>query len=99
MSPKPRKCHAAEKKHVSVDLLCTKSLEEAMNSKIPWRFITGSGRKYGLDYDIYAGMRTLGYITVLTKADLVLMTTTEDGRVKSGFVGIFHKLNFFMHHG
>ena len=42
-------------------------------------------RKFGLDYDIYAGLRTLGYITVLTKADLVLMTTTEDARVEMVF--------------
>ena len=70
-----------------------------MTSKIPWRFTTGhhvdletplDPRKFGLDYDIYAGLRTLGYITVLTKADLVLMTTTEDKRVER--VELFHKL-------
>ena len=35
-------------------------------------------RKFGIDYDIFAGLKTPGFIKVLTKADLVLMTTTED---------------------
>lgn len=34
--------------------------------------------KFGIDYDIFAGLKTVGFIKVLTHTDLVLMTTTED---------------------
>ena len=94
MTPKPRKCHAAEKKPVLLTCYAQNHLKKLWIQKSPWRFITGhhvdletslDPRKFGLDYDIYAGLRTLGYSTVLTKADLVLMTTTEDARVEMVF--------------
>lgn len=34
--------------------------------------------KFNIDYDIFAGLETPGFIKILTKAELVLMTTTED---------------------
>eukprot|EP00435_Cladocopium_sp_Y103_P020692 s2585_g5.t1 len=37
-----------------------------------------AGQKFDVDYDIFAGLKTPGFIKVLTKADLVLMTTTEE---------------------
>ena len=39
---------------------------------------TNQPRKFGIDYDIFAGLKTVGFIKVLTHADLVLMTTTEE---------------------
>ena len=37
--------------------------------------------KFNIDYDIFAGLETPGFIKILTKAELVLMTTTEERTV------------------
>ena len=33
---------------------------------------------YGIELDIFSGLETFGYLPILKKADLVMMTTTED---------------------
>jgi hypothetical protein len=47
-------------------------------------------RKFNIDYDIFAGLETPGFIKILTKAELVLMTTTEERTVLGYLKGLYN---------